>query len=100
MVTSSHYGSSIPAWISAFNDTHFAERYIGKPWQRLMPETEYGASTRDDYPREATMASDGRKFPHIIAGGAKDGEGYYDNFAMTPFANQMICDLAKDALDK
>lgn len=100
MVTSSHYGSSIPAWISAFNDQHFAERYIGKPWQRLMPETEYGASTRDDYPREAIMPNDGRKFPHIIAGGSKEGDGYYDNFAMTPFANQMICDLAKDALDK
>ena len=100
MVTSSHYGSSIPSWVSAYNDQHFAERYIGKPWQRLMPETEYGASTRDDYPRESTMANDGRKFPHIISGGSKEGEGYYDNFAMTPFANQMICELAKEALEK
>lgn len=101
MVSSSRYGTTQPAWVQAFNDQHPADRYIGKPWQRLMPETEYAASTRDDYPRERPLENDGRAFPHVInRGSGAQGQDYYGSFAMTPMANQLIFDFARDAVDK
>ena len=101
MVSSSKYGSSLPGWAQSFNDQHTADRYIGKPWQRLMPETQYGASTSDNYPREKSMEGDGKRFPHIVQRGqdALNG-GYYSNFAMTPWANQMVMDFGKSIVEK
>ena len=101
MVSSSKYGTTVSGWVKAFNDQHYADRYMGKPWQRLMPETQYAASTRDDYPYEQSMQGDGRQFPHVITGTrATEGDEYYSSFAMTPFANQMILDFARDAVEK
>ncbi len=100
-VTSSQYGTELSSWAQAFNDQHYADKYLGKPWQRLLPETQYTASTRDDYPSEKSLAGDGKQFPHVITGGANaPGEAYYNTFAMTPWSNQMLCDFAKDAIDK
>ena len=100
-VTSSQYGREMPTWVKTFNDQHYADKYLGKPWQRLMPETQYTSSTRDDYPYERGITGDGKQFPHVISGGLTvPGEAFYEAFAMTPFANQMVCDLAREAMDK
>ncbi len=99
MVTSSKYSKALPAWASAFNDQHYAEKYMGKPWQRLLPENQYAASTKDDYPYERTAVGDGKIFPHVIQAGAQ-GQDYCEQFSMTPFANQMVIDFAREAVDK
>ena len=100
-VTSSQYGREMAAWATSFNDQHYADKYLGKPWQRLLSETQYTSSTRDDYPYERGIPGDGNKFPHVISGGLQSpGEQFYNAFAMTPFANQMLCDLAKDAIER
>ncbi len=96
-VTSSQYSVDLPAWVKAFNDQHYADKYNGKQWQRSLPETEYGASTRDDYPYEKGPAGLGKTFPHTVSG---SGEQFYDAFSMTPWGNQMTCDFAREALDK
>lgn len=101
MVSSSQYGREVASWVQTFNDQHYADKYLGKQWQRLMPETNYTASTRDDYPYEKGIAGDGKQFPHVITGGANGpGETYYNAFAMTPWSNQMLCDFAREAVDK
>lgn len=100
-VTSSQYSHDLPAWAKTFNDQRYADRYFGKPWQRLMPETQYTASTRDDYPYERGMPGGGRTFPHTITGGAGGpSEPFFNAFAMTPWANQMVCDFAQQAIEK
>lgn len=100
-VSSSQFGAAIPGWVRAFNDRHYADSYFGKPWQRLLPENLYTASTRDDYTYERSFNGDGRQFPHVITGGASSpNEQYYETFAMTPFANQMLADFAKEAIEK
>ncbi len=101
MVSSSKYGSAQPAWVKAFNDMHYPDKSLGKPWQRLLPETQYAASTRDDYPYERNMLADGKIFPHVIQAGSQSaGLDYYENFAMTPMANDLVIDFAKEAVDK
>ncbi len=100
-VTSSQFGSTLPGWVKAFNDRHYADSMFGKPWQRLLPENLYNASTKDDYTYEKPIPGDGRQFPHVITGGASGpGEAYYSAFQMTPWANQALADLAKEAVEK
>jgi predicted AlkP superfamily pyrophosphatase or phosphodiesterase len=99
-VSSSQYGHELPFWSKTFNDQHFADRYFGKPWQRLLPENQYTSSTRDDYPWEHPIAGDGRQFPHVITGGVgSPGEAYYNAFEMTPWANQLVADFAREAVE-
>ena len=101
MVSSSKYSSTLPGWANAFNDQHIPDRYIGKPWQRLMPEAQYGASTSDSYGREKPMVGDGIRFPHIIhRGNNTPTSSYYSNYAMTPFANQLVIDFTKSMIEK
>ncbi|HEY9731115.1 MAG TPA: alkaline phosphatase family protein [Drouetiella sp.] len=100
-VTAAQYGTDLAGWAQTFNDQHYADKYLGKQWQRLLPETQYTASTHDDYPHERGIPGDGKQFPHTITGGANGpGEAYYSAFAMTPWSNQMICDFAREAIDK
>ncbi len=95
-VSSSQFGHELPLWTKAFNDQHIADKYFGKVWQRFLPESQYTASSRDDYPWERPLPGDGRQFPHVITGGAASaGEAYYDTFQMTPWANQLVADLAR-----
>lgn len=98
-VSSSLYGPSLPGWATAFNSNRYADRYFGKTWQRLLPEASYSASTRDDFTYEKALPGDGKVFPHVITGGAASpNEAFYTTFAMTPWANQMVADLAKEAI--
>lgn len=100
-VSSSQYGSVLPGWVKSFNDQHYADTYFGKPWQRLLPENQYIASTRDNYSWERPIPGDGVQFPHVVSGGASSpGGAYYNAFAMTPWANQMLADFAKQAIER
>jgi len=98
-VSSAQYSRDLPLWVKNYNDQRQAEKLVGKPWQRLLPEKEYGASSRDDFTNEKALPSDGKAFPHMISGAAT-GEGAYATLAMTPMANQMVLDLAHDAIEK
>lgn len=101
MVTSSKYGRTLTGWVKAFNDLHHADKSLGKPWQRLLPENQYAASTKDDYPYERTLPGDGKIFPHVIQAGSQSaGQDYYEHFAMSPFANQLVIDFAREAVEK
>ncbi len=100
IVSSSKFGRTLPEWVTEFNNQHYPMRYVGKPWQQLMAATEYSASTRDDYPREKDFPRDGKVFPHTISAAPANEGDLYGAFAMSPFANQMILDLAKEAIDK
>ncbi|MBI4532810.1 MAG: alkaline phosphatase family protein [Candidatus Melainabacteria bacterium] len=98
-VSSSQYGREMSTWVKVFNDQHYADKYFGKPWQRFLPENQYTASTRDDYVWERPIPGDGRQFPHVITGGlSSPREAFYSVIAMTPWANQMVADFAREAI--
>jgi predicted AlkP superfamily pyrophosphatase or phosphodiesterase len=99
-VSSSQFGSTLPGWVRAFNDQHFVDRFFGKAWQRLQPEPNYVAATRDDYSFEGSLPGDGKQFPHILNGGVSaPAEPFYASFEATPFANDLLGDLARNAID-
>jgi len=74
------------------------DRFFGKRWEKLLPESAYQRSTADDAPYEKFSA--GNKFPYLINGGEEvAGQRFYTQFQYTPFANDYLVDFAKAAVE-
>ncbi len=98
LVSSSYYFDDLPEWVKKFNREMRPDRFFGKRWERLLPESAYQRSTADDMPYEKFGA--GNKFPYIITGGEETpGRGFYSQFEYTPFANDYLVDFAKAAIE-
>ncbi|MCS6861442.1 MAG: alkaline phosphatase family protein [Abditibacteriales bacterium] len=98
-VTTTKYAQDYPAWVKQFNDARYADRYFGKEWTRLLPESAYTQSVRDDRPYEIDMLGNGRTFPHKITGRLdKPGSDFYEALEWTPFADELTLEFAKAAV--
>lgn len=100
-VTSTYYRESPHSWVEAFNRRRPADRWFGMDWTRLRPDLDYGKlSGRDDVAGEGTGVKQGRTFPHPMDGGLKSpGPAYYQAIYTSPFGNELLLDLAKEAID-
>jgi hypothetical protein len=100
-VTSTYYTDRLdrpfPAWVTAFNESHLADRWFARDWTRFRPDLDYGALTgRDDGPGEGLGAKQGRTFPHPTTGGLKAaGKSYYEALANSPYGNELLLEFAK-----
>jgi predicted AlkP superfamily pyrophosphatase or phosphodiesterase len=98
MVSSTYYFPDLPEWVKKFNHDQCADKYFGKKWEKLLPEAAYARSLPDDSPFEKWAY--GKTFPHTITGGeTKPGSKFYKQFEATPFANEMLVNLAKAAIE-
>jgi predicted AlkP superfamily pyrophosphatase or phosphodiesterase len=98
MVSSTYYFSDLPEWVKKFNKEMRPDRFFGKKWEKLLPESAYQRSTADDMPYEKFSA--GNKFPYVINGGEEvPGPRFYNQFQYTPFANDFLVDFAKAAIE-
>lgn len=98
LVSSTYYFDDLPEWVKKFNREMRPDRFFGKRWERLLPESAYQRSTADDMPYEKNAA--GNKFPYTITGGEEiPGKGFYSQFEYTPFANDYLIDFAKAAIE-
>ena len=98
MISSTYYFPDLPAWVKKFNQDNCADKYFGKKWEKLLPEAAYARSLPDDSPFEKWPY--GKTFPHTINGGEdKPGSKFYNQFEATPFANEMLANLAKAAIE-
>jgi predicted AlkP superfamily pyrophosphatase or phosphodiesterase len=98
LVSSTYYFSDLPEWVKKFNKEMRPDRFFGKRWEKLLPESAYLRSTADDMPYEKFSA--GNKFPYLINGGEEvPGPRFYTQFQYTPFANDYLVDFAKAAIE-
>ncbi|MGH9837398.1 MAG: alkaline phosphatase family protein [Blastocatellia bacterium] len=98
LVSSTWYFSDLPDWVKRFNREMRPDRWFGKRWERLLPESAYARSTADDVTFEKFAA--GTKFPYTITGGEeKPGPKFFTAFEYTPFANDYLVDFAKAAVE-
>src|SRR5262245_9597167 len=98
LVSSTYYFSDLPEWVKKFNKEMRPDRFFGKRWEKLLPESAYQRSTADDMPYEKFSA--GNKFPYLINGGEEvPGPRFYTQFQYTPFANDYLVDFAKAAIE-
>lgn len=98
MVTSTYYGTALPAWVEAFNARHLVESYHGETWERLLPVEHYDALQGPD-DAAGELIGDGldRTFPHVIDGGVPTPVGpFYAAFDNAPFANEFLEQFARE----
>jgi len=98
LVSSTWYFNDLPDWVKRFNREMRPDRWFGKRWERLLPESAYARSTADDASFEKYAG--GTKFPYTITGGEeKPGPRFFSAFEYTPFANDYLVDFAKAAIE-
>ncbi len=96
-VTSSWYTNETPRWLESWNARRPADAYVGRTWERLLPDpaTYVRLAGEDDVKGEW----DGKEtaFPHRIRG-APPALDYYDNLRRSPFADEVLFDVATAAM--
>jgi predicted AlkP superfamily pyrophosphatase or phosphodiesterase len=97
-ITSTYYVKEAPAWLAAWNARHIADRYAGRPWTRLLPDT--GLYLKYAGPDDIDGESDRKDtvFPHALPGTPPSPE-YYDGLRSTPAADEMVLGAALAAMD-
>ncbi|MGF2411790.1 alkaline phosphatase PafA [Ferruginibacter sp.] len=97
-ITSTHYMTNLPEWVTKFNDKDVAGEYMKNDWNTLLPIAKYDLSTEDDKPYEAAIRGEKTVvFPHKLS--AIDAGNKYEAFRTTPFANTFTFDFAKAAIE-
>ncbi len=96
-VTSSYFGVT-PAWVDRFNGRGVVDRYFGSVWTRSGSPADY-AGLVDDRPFEAPAPSGRRTLPQVIDGGLDEpGPAYYNQLYTSPFGNDLLLELCKQAI--
>lgn len=97
--TSSYYAEQLPAWVGTYNEKGRAEALYGETgWTLSRPDEAYGSSRRQIDPKLVTTFEDyalTKQFPHVIA---VDGKQPRNVIRETPFGDQMLLELARDAI--
>lgn len=96
-ITSTHYMTELPAWVSQFNDKDLAGKYMSQDWNTMLPIDRYTLSTADDKPYENVIKGEKTPtFPHRLS---QITATKYESFRTTPFANTFTFDFAKAAME-
>jgi len=99
--TSTYYRDRVHPWVEEFNHRHAADRWFGKDWTRLRPQLDYALlSGPDDVAAEGDGFKQGRTFPHPTNGGLTSaGKAYYGALTNSPFGNDLLLALARQAIE-
>jgi predicted AlkP superfamily pyrophosphatase or phosphodiesterase len=106
-ISSSYYFPSreLPAWMTAFNLRQLPESYMGKTWERLLPERSYPMT--DNGKGEATLIGETEPiFPHKLFDirPVRDNPLFkrnrvYEPIAFTPYGSEMTIACAQAAIE-
>lgn len=94
MITSTFYRDTLPEWVQAFNAAgHFAA-YQDSTWNKLLPDSAYGASREDAFPTEGN----GREttFPHALPA----GPGFFTRIVMSGYSDPTVLEFARTLIEQ
>jgi predicted AlkP superfamily pyrophosphatase or phosphodiesterase len=95
-ITSTHYMTQLPAWVSEYNKLKMPNKYFGQNWNTLYPIETYTQSTADNKPYEGkARGEETPTFPHPTKLYANKN---FDMIKSLPYGNTMTLDLAKVAI--
>jgi predicted AlkP superfamily pyrophosphatase or phosphodiesterase len=101
MVTSTFYnGGNVPGWLTKFNKERYVDQWFAKDWTKLRPTLDYEKlAGPDDVKYEGTGYKQGKTFPHPMTGGkAEITKYYFKAMELSPFGNQVVLEMAKQAI--
>ena len=93
MISSSYFVDQFPDWVRTFNGKGFAEMYVNRDWETLLPSTSYTESLADDYVLEPGYYEKWNTLPYNLSK-LKSRAGSYKILKTTPFGNTMVKDFA------
>lgn len=98
--TSSYYGDRIHSWVKEFNNRRPADQWLGKSWERLRDDVDYEKEAGpDDAIGEGAGTGQGKTFPHPFNDGKLEPNSkYYESVAFSPFASDLLVELALAAV--
>jgi predicted AlkP superfamily pyrophosphatase or phosphodiesterase len=97
-ITSTYYRDAAPAWLDAWNQEGRVDALFGKLWQRLLPDTALYEKYAGPDAVIGEWDNKDTVFPHAIRGEARS-EVFYDDLRRTPFADELVLDMAVRILD-
>ncbi|TCJ12544.1 alkaline phosphatase family protein [Flaviaesturariibacter flavus] len=95
-ITSTYYGSSMPAWVMKFNARALPDAYLKNNWNTLYPVSTYSQSSADAQRWEGVQPGGGNTFPHIMD--TLKGNVSMDAFRTSPWGNTYTLEFAKAAV--
>jgi predicted AlkP superfamily pyrophosphatase or phosphodiesterase len=96
-VTSSWYMAEAPHWLLSWNSRRLPDTFAGRVWERLLPDP--AAYVRYAGEDDVKGEWDGKNtaFPHRFPS-APPSPDFYDDLRRSPFADEMLFDLATAAM--
>lgn len=95
--SSTYYMAQHPAWVTAFNAEHPADRWFKKEWKPLLKEEAYKRSLPDRQPWYGV-----RNALPLMMGAPSDAvpnPPYYSQLLASPFADQLSLEFARAAIE-
>jgi len=97
-ISSSWYYDKLPDWVDNFNNKRLVDTYSNQTWNTFLPIEKYVESTADNSPYEGGFkGKDSPTFPYNLKKLRKEN-GEFGLIRYTPFGNQLVLDIAKEAL--
>jgi len=101
--TSTYYRSSLPSWVTSFNNKQLPSSYLGKTWKKMLPEKAYVRSGKDSARGEGFIPGERASvFPHSVVDGKLISGGTtarFEPLLYTPFGNDLTIAFAETAID-
>ncbi|MBI5660974.1 MAG: alkaline phosphatase family protein [Ignavibacterium album] len=96
-ISSSYYMEKLPEWVNEFNSKKYPDIYLANGWNLLLDKSVYEINSPDESPYEKDLFKEGKtSFPHSFKNIIPEEK--FSSFQLTPFANQLVVDLAKEAI--
>lgn len=96
--SSTYYMRELPAWLAAWNAAKHADALAGRTWTKLLADEEAYAKYAGPDDVKGEWDNVDTVFPHRIRG-VPPAREFYDDLRRTPFADELVLDVALQALD-
>jgi hypothetical protein len=97
-ITSTYFKSELPKWLQNFNESKNASKYLAK-WDLMYPKSNYRSA--DESPYEVILTGKtSATFPYDFKEMSKQTNNGNQLFTISPFANELLTDLALEALSR
>ena len=96
-ISSTYYGKTLPSWVSQYNSMHRPDSLYNLDWNLSLPASQYEANCDNDENsyESAPLGNSAKKFPYVLKNFiGKD----YGKIASTPYGNNIVEELAKQAI--
>lgn len=96
--SSTYYMKSHPEWVQRYQAGKPQDRYYGKSWTPLLPESAYAADAKTDPAPEKAGTRNTFPVSYYSESGTLDGD-YYSRLKGGPFLDELTLDFARAAID-